>query len=129
MTFANAEALKDHLDFILQPYLGTWGDGTPRTWITPPAVEASNQESMQCVIYRIQTGQVYGAGSLNLKEGIYEVILVNYKDDNNMSLANDVIEADSKLVQQKKKMYQPRSANNYERCRYFFQAPRAVNRI
>lgn len=127
--FTDAEALKDHLDVLLQPYLGTWGDGTPRTWISPPSVEPSNQESLQCVIYRIQTGDVYGAGDLNLKEGVFEVILVNYADDDKMSLAIEAIEADSKLVQQKKKQYNPRASDNYERCRLFILSPTAVNRV
>ena len=126
--FASAEQIKEHLDVILEPYLGKWGDNTPRTWISPPSVAPSNDESLQCVIYRIQTGEVYGAGSLNLKEGIYEVILVNYADDDMMSQAIQAIEADDRIVQEKRKVYQPRASDRYERCRLFLKSPTAVNR-
>ncbi|NEQ52025.1 MAG: hypothetical protein F6K11_18110 [Leptolyngbya sp. SIO3F4] len=128
MSFTNAEDLKNHIDIILAPHLGTWGDGTPRSWISPPSVEPSNQASLQVVIYRNQTGEVYGAGDLSLQDRIYELVLVNYADDAKMTDAIETLESDLKIIQKKVKQYSPRSSETYETCRFFIHAPRAVNR-
>lgn len=137
-TFADAIELRTHLAGLLQPYLGEWESGSPRIHIVPPRQKktsrtkatATTDSELECIIERVPSGQPFNiSGPQKYQEPVYTVRLVNFADDTKLANALPVIDADSRIIQDRPKIYQSGDDIAYEQASIFVRTAKIINSV
>lgn len=138
MSFADAIELSAHLKNVLANHLGEWKDGSPRIHIVPPrpklsgkpAESTANGSELECIIARSTSGEPKNlSGPQKYQRAVYRIELVNYADDTKLTKALDAIDADSRMVFDRPRVYISASDQVYEQAKLFVSTAKIINSV
>ena len=118
----NVAELREKLQFLLASDLGAYTGNIPSIWVfgssqNPP----SKSTGLECLIKQMPNGYAKGSSAgMKYKEQLWEITLVNYKQDSNLIKAVQKIES-SFVVRQV--THQPFTSTEFERSRILIYDP------
>jgi hypothetical protein len=118
----NVAELRERLQSLLASDLGVYTGNIPSIWVFGSAQNPpSKSTGLECLIKQMPNGYAKSSSAgMKYKEQIWEITLVNYKQDSNLIKAVQKIE-NSFIVRQM--THQPFTSTEFERSRILIYDP------
>lgn len=122
-----AHALKQNLELLLAPELGTFSDGQPAIWLgtVPNTVKTTG---LQCTIQPVKEGATTPMSNSQVYADYSWVVeLINFASAGDAKLAVAKRKIESRFQQSRQPKYTPATDLTLEQCKFYFFAPEVFN--